>query len=259
LTSIGWPAGDRALSLGQTSIDAFTATNKPLLQHFQDIVEAENGLLYMRGDGVVVFQNRHYRLTTSASTTSQGTFGDGGGSELPYQSVSPSYDDAQIWNDVRVTAATGTEQAASDSTSQSAYFTRTLVKSGLLIGDASGVGGNTPDNEAAGLAGWLLATYKDPVLRFDRIDLDGAVSDSLWPHMLGRDISDRITVKRRPPPSGSTTISQECWIEAVEHRITDITASFLRWQTAWQLSPANAAGWWILDTGALDSTTRLAH
>ncbi len=108
------------------------------------------------------------------------------------------------------------------------------------------------------MADWLLAQYKDPTLRFDSINLEGGASDSLWPQMLGRTISNRITVKRRPPPSGSTVLSRECWIEAVEHRIPNITATYLRWQTKWQLSEATAHGWWLLDDttySVLDSTT----
>lgn len=265
LNLLGWPStwrngiGNVAVSLqGQAFIKAITVTNKNALQHIQDLMDAESGLFFIDGQGRATFHNRHFRFLRSEATTSNGTFGDGGGSELPYQSLNPAYDDTQVWNDVHVTADAGTEQIASDSTSQTTYFKRTLTKTGLLYGDATPYGGQAPDNEAASMASWLLYNYKNPSLRFDRITLEGGYSDSLWPHMLGREISDRITVKRRPPPNGSSTITKDCWIEAVEHRITDITGSYLRWQTSWQLSEANSQAWWILnDTtySVLDSTT----
>jgi hypothetical protein len=257
LNTTGWPSADRNVGAGQAFISSQTLTNKSALTHLQDIVTAEGGLFFIDGQGRATFQGRHYRLKTSTSTTSQGTFGDASG-ELPYQSLQPAYDDAQIWNDIHVTAEGGTEQISEDAESKGMYFKRTLVRSGLVLGDASPFGGNTPDNEAKGMADWLLSQYKDPTLRFDNITLEGGVSDSLWPHMLGRTISNRITVKRRPPPSGSTALSRECWIEAVEHRIPNITASYLRWQTKWQLSEATAHGWWLLDDttySVLDSTT----
>ena len=258
LNATGWPSGDRNIGAGQAFIASQTLTNKSALSHLQDIAAAESGLFFIDGQGRATFQGRHYRLKTSVATTSQATFGDGGGSELPYQSLQPNYDDSQIWNVISVTADGGTEQISTDADSKGMYFKRTLTLNGLIVGDASPYGGNSQDNEAKGMADWLLAQYKDPTYRFDAISLEGGVSDTLWPQMLGRTISDRITVKRRPPPSGSTTLSKECWIEAVEHRITNITASYLRWQTKWQLSEATAHGWWLLDDttySVLDSTT----
>ena len=257
LTATGWPSADRNIGAGQAFIATQTLTNKSALTHLQDIATAESGLFFIDPQGRATFQNRHYRLKNSGATVSQGTFGDGSG-ELPYQSLQPSYDDSQIYNDIHVTADGGTEQISTDATSQTAYFKRSLIRTGLIVGDASPVGGNSQDNEAYGMSQWLLALYKDPTFRFDNINLEGGVSDALWPQMLGRSISDRITVKRRPPPSGSTTLSKECWIEAVEHRITNITATYLRWQTKWQLSEAPSHGWWLLDDttySVLDSTT----
>lgn len=260
LNVTGWPSGERNIGGGQAFIESVTLTNKSALTHLQDIATAESGLFFIDGKGRATFQGRHYRLKTSVATTSQGTFGDGVG-ELPYQALQPNYDDSQIWNDIHVTADGGTEQISTDTISQGTYFKRTLVRSGLIIGDASPFGGNSQDNEAKGMADWLLVQYKDPTLRFDNITLEGNVSDALWPHMLGRQLSDRITVKRRPPPSGSTVIAKDCWIEAIEHRIPNITASYLRWQTKWQLSEATVHGWWVLDDttySVLDSTTVLA-
>jgi hypothetical protein len=258
LTFIGWPAGDRSVSSGQSLITVNTLTGTTVLQRLQDITDAENGVIFIRGDGALVFQNRHYRLTTAASTTSQATFGDSG-VELPYSDLQPSYDDSQIWNDVRVTAAGGTEQTASDSTSQTTYGQRTLSKSGLILADASGFGGATANEEAANAAGWLLAIYKDPALRFTSLTIRGvATPATLWLQILNRTISDRITVLKRPP-GGGAAISQECFIESVEHQIGENVDD---WRTTWQLSPTSALTYWILDSttlSVLDSTTRLAY
>jgi hypothetical protein len=169
----------------------------------------------------------------------------------------PSYDDSQIWNDVRVTADGGTVQTASDATSQAAYFKRTLAKSGLWIGDASGIGGATPDEEASNAAQWHLANYKDPALRFKSVTVAGASGDSVWTQMLSREISNRITVVRRPP-GGGAAISAEVFIEAVEHRIG---GNIIDWRTTWQLSPASSLTYLTLDhatLGVIDAN-RLAY
>lgn len=259
LSAAGWPAADTSAANGQTLVLGATLSGTAALQRLQDIVDAENGLAFIRGDGVLVFQNRHNRLTAAASTSSQGTFGDSGG-ELPYVALTPSFDDSQIWNEVIVTASGGTPQTASDATSQSSYGKRTLSPSGLIIADASGTGGSTADAEASGAAAWLLANYKDPALRFTSVQIAGHSDPAnLWPHVLDRTISDRITVKRRPP-GGGAALSAECFIESVEHR--DIAPNVEFWTTTWQLSPASALTYWVLDSttlSVLDSTTRLAY
>jgi hypothetical protein len=186
-------------------------------------------------------------LTNSA--TSLYTYSDiaaeGGG----YVEVVPAYDDTFLYNLVKITRSGGTTQTASDATSQAAYFPRTLSKSGLLI---------ETDNEAADAADWLLAAYKDPDLRFRRITLDPHANSALWPQILSLNLHHRITVKRHPP--GGHTISQDCYIEVIEHVI--VAGPNTSWRTTWNLSPAVSSSYWILGSATLSllgSTTKLAY
>ena len=258
MVAAGFLSADYSAIGGQTKVLAQTLNETPALQRLQDIVDAENGLAFFRGDGVLEFQNRHYRLIQSIANTSQATFGDGGSSELGYTDLQPSYDDVSIWNEVRITPLGSTVQVASDATSQLQYGKRTLPKT-LIIADASGAGGPTETDEAASAAAWLLANYKDPALRFVSITIAGAsVPATHWYQVLNRTISERITVVKRPP-GGGAAISQECYIESVEHRIGGYVDE---WHTTWQLSPASALTYWVMDNATLsimDSTTRLAY
>lgn len=245
------PGPGRSLSSGHTLIEAATLTNKNVLQHLQDIAEAESGVLFIDGQGRVVFHDRHYRLTQTTSLTPIATYGFSGG-ELPYMGNKPSYSADLIKNDIHITATGGSEQTASDATSQLQYWQRSYVRSGLLIGDASGVGGSTKNAEALNLAQWILYNNKDALLRIDAITVSGDNDAGIWPSQLGGEISKRVRVKWTSP-SGST-ITQDCYIEAIKHRKTPQT-----WLTTWQLSPADSGGWWILDTSVLDTSTRLAY
>lgn len=320
LTAIDWPTADRSLSSAQSQMQAGTFVNTPALQHFQDAVDVESGLFFMRGDGVAVFQNRNYRLTNSL--TSQGHFGDiavagvllvpgqsppplsstattiqlvdatafavsgtvlidteqitytskttvsllnctrgANGTtaaehttgavvtqigELPFLNARSSYDDTYIWNEARITRTGGTEQVATDTTSQAAYFPRTFVKNLPLISD----------NDASSLAQWIIGRYAQPYTRFVDVTLDGGSDDLLWPHILGRALSERVTITQHPP-SAIQAMSQECYIEAIRMHIEhDI------WQATWGLSPAEALTYWVLQDnvyGVLGTTTRLAY
>jgi hypothetical protein len=247
LDAISWPAGDRALATGINEVQARTLVNDNALNHLQAVALAENGYLWMNPSGVVTFRNRASRVQLPITT--HVTLGDGGGSEELYTDAVWDYDTAHLYNEVRVTPRGGTEQTASDSTSQTAYYRRTLV-----LSDTE----HAEDGDASTLAQLLMTTYKDPQYRAKTITLD-ATSDptTLWPHLLGRDIGDRISVAKRPP-GGGTALTQVSWIEGVSFTWT---ADGGVWeQIAWTVTPADTQTYWHLDDatyGVLDSTTRL--
>lgn len=84
LDAIGWPADKRDLDLGATLIpfwweegtDAFTALGKILDS------EGPTALATVSPSGDFVFQDRHHRILTDTSTTSQATFSDSGDEPL---------------------------------------------------------------------------------------------------------------------------------------------------------------------------------
>jgi hypothetical protein len=247
LTTIGWPAADRALNSAQSQIQSGTFVNVPALTHFQNVADVESGLFFMRPDGIATFHNRHYRLVNSR--TSLASFDDVSGAALPWLSLASSYDDQQIWNEARITRTGGVEQVAQDTASQLAYFTRTLPKTLPLFSDA----------DALYLAQWLIGLYALPTFRFTSMTLDGLMDDALWPWMLSFVISDRITVTQRPPPIG-VAITQDCYIESVAFDVAQD-----RFQVTFGLSSAAAlagSSFWILQDsvyGVLNSTTKLAY
>ncbi|HWP89201.1 MAG TPA: hypothetical protein VNM70_15070, partial [Burkholderiales bacterium] len=255
LNTVGFPgAADRELYGAQSQIQAGTLTNTPALQHMQNVADVESGLFFMGPSGKAVFHNRHYRLTNSL--TSSASFDDAAGATLPWRSVTSTYDDSQIWNEARVTRTGGTEQVATDTTSQAAYFTRTLTKTLPIL----------TDGEALGLAQWLVGVYGTPIFRFTSVTIDGHMTDSLWPHMLGRVISERITITQRPPPHATAeAIVEDCYIESIAHTI-DARNDGVFWETTFGLSSASATAgggaFWILQDpiyGVLQSTTKLAY
>lgn len=250
VNAIGWPVGDLDINAGNSVIQAVVALiETPALQHIQDVTSSENGLFFINGAGVAVFRQRQARYFSPYSV-SQATFGDGAGSELLYVDLALDYGDTQLWNEIRVQRLDGTTQVASDSASQAKYYPRTLSKTGLLL---------TTDNEALDAANWMLGQYKNPGLRIASITLNGEGDPTnLWPQLLGRELGDRITVRRRPPGGGSM-IEQQSFIEAMQ---VNWTAEGGFFNHEWTLSPADLANYWILGDstyGSLGNTTRLGY
>lgn len=238
LDDIGWSTADRSLTTGISVLTSATLENVNALQHAQTVTLTENGRFFISASGGAYFQDRHVPYN---STISNATFGDVS-TEQSYQSnLLVSYDDTQIYNDVRVTREGGVEQVAADTaSSQLFYFPRTLVRSGLLSPD---------DNEMAAAATYLLTNYKDPSIRIESIEVvPGHDPTNLYPATLARELGDMITVKRRPP--AGNTITQQSFIEGIEWNFAVNTLTKL----VWRLS-AVGIGFTLRSPIILDNTT----
>lgn len=247
LDNIGWPSSDRSISTGNTALQATTLDGTPL-DELQLDTNSELGDLYMSGDGKVVFRNRRAVLTDTRSNTSQATFGDGGGAELGYIDLGLTTSDTTFFNEVKVTAdGSSNEQIATDTGSQATFYKRTFKPGSNPI--------VTTDSAANDYAHWLLAVSSDPELRFTTVTIDPPKdATNLYPHALGRQLGDRITIVRRPPGGGTQTRDQ--FIRAIGH-----TFDADHWQTVFTLQDAAQYGGFLVlnnsTLGKLDSN-RLA-
>lgn len=249
LDDLGWPAGARQIDAGQSYMQATGALeNIGALEHLFLVMDSELGILFIAGNGDVVFQDRHYRLTNAASVTPQATFGDEAGN-LKFQDIDLRSDDFYIYNDVRVTRESGAEQVAQDATSITSFGQRSFPKSGLL---------NINDPECLDQAHYLLSRLKDAALRIRGItfcpqrpsDVDSALH---YVQAFSRTISDRITLN-----FSQASIISDYYIEGIN--MDWVKGNTLKVQ--WQLSDANAQQYWAIGVTGLSEigeTTRLAY
>lgn len=227
LDNAGWPSADRSIATGDVTLQSTTLSGN-ILEELLLTVDTEVGELYIDGAGKVYFRNRNAINNDSRSTTSNGTFGDGGGSELPYFDLSFSNDDTQLVNRVIITRVGGTQQMAEDTASQADYLIRTFERTDLLFNS---------DANALTMAQWVLSLSAQPELRFDQLTLKPQRDETnLYPQALNRLIGDRITVRRRPP-GGGDMIEQDCFIRGIEHEITPG-----EWITRWTLQSGASGG-----------------
>lgn len=228
LDDLTWPAALRKLDAGTQTLAAATNLKTPHLTHAHEVAETELGLFYVDGPGYAVFHDKNHRTTDPRSTASQATFGDGGGSELPYlPTILPDQDVQDVVNRVKATssAATPVEQIAADTTSRNQHWTRTKSYKTLHSTDAA----------ALTWAQAVLAKLKDPPLEIERLEVDPARDERLWPVALNLTISDRITVNRRP--QGTELKTFVAFIESVSYRCM-IEDTRIVWVVGWGLSPA---------------------
>lgn len=216
-----WPAARRTVSTGIVNVGAHDTGGRTALDYLQTLAQTERAEFYMESDGTVMWRNRNALATDSRSTASQATFGDSASETYHYSEIGTDYNEVQIRDDVTVTRDGGTPQRATDTPSIEKYLRHSHTETGTF---------DETDATALTKAQAILAKYKDPKLRITSIKiLPGSDPTNLYPQVLGRKIGDRITVVRRPQSLGAA-ISQDCWIEGIEH---DVTPS--RWETTFRL------------------------
>jgi hypothetical protein len=238
LDAIGWPAADRAIDTGLSTVQAVTYVDQPALTALQAIEITEGGVLFVSRDGKITFLDRTKPVTVALDDANL-TWGDSG-LEKDYLELTTSFDDSQIWNDVKVTAPGNPDGTAEDLTSQDRYFRRTLVES-TLHQDA---------NEQQSKAEYLVTRFSEPALRITTLDLSSAKGqDNQWPHILGRELHDKVRARKT---SASGTISQDSFIEGYTETIRQGV-----WDNVWNLSPLDrATDYWIWGTSRWGVDTR---
>lgn len=239
LDAIGWPAADRAIDTGLSTVQAVTYADERALTALQAVEQTEGGLLFVSRDGKITFLDRTKPVTVALDATNL-TWGDSG-LEKDYVDLSTSFDDSQIWNDVKVTAPGKTDQTASDATSQTRYFRRTRVEAGIW----------NDQNEMLSKAQYLVTRFGEPALRVTGLDLGSAKGqDVQWPHILPRELHDKVRARKRPVGGG--TIEQDSFIEGYTENIRQGV-----WDIAWNLSPLDrATDYWIWDQSRWGVDTR---
>lgn len=233
LDVIGWPVADRNIDTGKSTHQG-TVLDGTAVELIQKAVFAEGGEFYVEADGVITFRNRHAVLKTARSNTSQATFGSNrAGGEIVYVGVPGLSDDrSQMANTVRATRTGGAPQSASDAASIARNRERVVEESDLSL---------QTDTEAFNWAKFILGQTKDPEFRFTSLTIDPrADPDLIYPQALGRLLSDRITVVRRPP--GGIVDSRELLIRSIEHS----WQSPARWITTWGLQPVTTYSYWTI-------------
>lgn len=197
-------------------------TGTPTLQNLNDVAQADGGAMFMRGDGVLIFQSSGYRNTDALATVSQATFGNYGTGALPCTLASvPSVDEAWNTNRVVVTAYDGTVGVHEDTVAQGNDGILELALSQTLL----------VNTDAVLRATEIYNRRHDPGPRFDALSIDCYASANALTQALTREISDRVTVNliERGLPSGQ---SAALFVERIQHAIGPD-----RWLTTFALSP----------------------
>lgn len=254
LDLIDWPADLRDLDTGSTILGVVDAAGQKALPHFDVLATTEQGWLSEAhaDTGKVRFQGRSERLTDARSATAQTFFSDSDihiafNSAVTYSAIELANDDRPAANIVTIKWRGGEVTTRSQS-SVDAYGDIPVSLETIL----------ETDEEAANLAEWVLAEQASLFTRVRSITLRpsemiSTARDRAYAAALGRQEGDRVRVVHTPASSGAA-IDQQLWIIGIEHHVGSYS-----WETTLHFAPAITTAYWLLGTGALDSTTRLSY
>lgn len=236
LDDISWPAALRDLDAGNETIGALTVAadeDTKALTHLHEVIDTENGLLFIDAQGRVSLVQRH-ALIQSPYTVSQATFSDAtSGGAFEYVDLVPVDDLDATFNEWSGTRTGGTTQVASDQTSRDRHGPRSSQVTSLAVAD--GV--------VLQQVQWKLAQFKDPLGRIESITVMPGTSTAFWETVLGLEVGERITVRETPPGWGSVK-SDDYTIQSISADFPDGPISKARF--TFGLWPAVAtSGWWV--------------
>lgn len=223
LDEMGWPSGDRVLSAnGDYTVSGINgAVSTSYLQRMQQVIQTENGYLFMAEDGTVTFMPEPALSPLPSSTF---TLGDGSG-EIHYrQGPDAELSDDGIFNEFTLSGDAVPEVYLVDTASKNTYGYRSLSQSGLLFE-------NYEDLQAR--AERFRQQFREPKKSVHSVVIVGQDDpDTAFPFILGGPALGAVgTVKRRPIGGGST-ISVLSEVTRVSHDVTADT-----WECTLGLAP----------------------
>lgn len=246
LDLLGVSSVDRDIDPGNSLIAASDdLSGASLLEHMLLVAQAENGRLFASPSGLIRFRERHWQFTPDA-ITQRTTFGPGVG-EIPFLSgptLTLAYEDAKLYNRVRIVLPDGRVAEALDQDSIDQHFERVLELQWPL---ASVV-------EAQDAADYMLDRLTATSLRVPAIKVRPSGDD--WHTVLGLELADRVGLKA-DPPVGVTALNEVVVIERIGHDVRPGD-----WTVTLEFSEADTTVYWQLGVGGfgeLGSTTRLAY
>ena len=160
LDQISWPASQRDIDPGLTTLQTDPGTNRTALQALFTASESEYGAIYVDADNNFIFQDRNVTAGSIGGTPT--VFADNG-TGIDYFDASWILNDVLIFNKATITRAGGSAQVALDQPSIDKYFLHSYFLDNLLM---------ETDSVALDYAQAYTASRAETSIRVDSIVLD---------------------------------------------------------------------------------------
>jgi len=236
LDAVGWPAADRSLSTGLSTMQNFLGGGGAALGSIFLAQDTEDSEVWIAGDGKVRFANRHDRNTGAYAATFSND-----ASDTVYRDFKWVSDEQLLRNVAEVTDSESVVTESRNDSSVSRFAPRTVARTS-----------NTADSvEMANYADWLAGEFGGTRSRglLTLLNASNGTNDS-WAEMLSRELGDLISVENTPV-SGGAQNQYDFFVEEINLRGT-VEA----WTMTLGLSPGKRQRMFVLDDGVLGKLDR---
>jgi hypothetical protein len=208
LDQIDWPASQRDIDAGLTTMQADPGTNRTALQALFTVANSEYGAIYVSADNNFVFQDRNVTAGSIGGTPT--VFADNG-TGIVYFDATWILNDVLIFNKATITRSGGTAQVALNQASIDKYFLHSYFLNNLLM---------QTDAVALDYAQAYVASRAETTIRCDAVVLDLYTPnyDTGIIAALDLDFFDPIKVITTQP--GGSTLDKTLQIFGVKMNIT---------------------------------------
>jgi hypothetical protein len=208
LDEIDWPASQRDIDAGLTTLQNDPGSNRTALQALQIATESEYGAIYVDADNNFVFQDRGVTAGSIGGTPT--VFADDG-TGIDYFDATWILNDVLVFNKATITRVGGSPQVALNQASIDKYFLHSYFLNNLLM---------ESDSVALDYAQAYVASRQETSIRCDAIVLDLYTPNYNTGILAALDLDffDPITVLTTQP--GGSTIDKTLQIFGVRMAIT---------------------------------------
>lgn len=206
--------GSRDIDVGLNTMQATTLEDDPL-DEIDITCLSEGGVAWPGPDGTFIARDKYGLVEDVRSINVQAVFGDGGGSEVPWSQMSTApVDTSTIINSATYQRVGGTAQQFVDLQSRALYGDFPDKTSGIdkLVCQT--------DAQAYDLAVWAVSVNKLPESRVTSLTIEPRCDPAtLMPLAYGLTHRDLVQVIRRPPSTWLHTLTRDCHITGITHKI----------------------------------------
>ena len=211
LDAVSWPATQRQIDSGQTTLQADPGTGRTVLAACQTVQTSEYGAFYMDASGNAVFKDR---LTCTKSPNATAVVFNDNGTNISYFNALWLLNDSQIFNKAFITATGLAVQTAQNDASITKYFTHGYTQQDLLMQTTT---------DALNYARAYVASRAETTVRCDAITLDlySANYTAGTVAALDLDFFDPVTITTtQPAATGTSTLTKTLQVFGVQHSIS---------------------------------------
>jgi len=208
LDAIAWPATQRDIDAGLTTMQADPGTARTALAAMQTVEISEYGALYCGKNGDFVFQDRS--VTAGSAGGTPVLFNDNG-SDISYFNAVWRLDDTLVYNQANITRTGGTTQTTTNQASVDKYFLHSYNQQNLLM---------QTDAVAKDYANSYVASRAETSSRCDAINLDLFTDNYTAGTIAALDLDffDPVTITTNQP--GGSTLTKTLQVFGISHSIT---------------------------------------